>query len=276
MISLHTLCKPVFHSHVCHYPFKTVALRVVIETLILAALAFAAMSGIAQASPTANTPTIQTPPQTQNAVPQTLQTPVQAANTPQPQTPAQSQPAAPKCVKGSMPQPAALPLSNQQPGVKVVVDAPNYYTVFGTTISQAKAQIAQCSPVENGRYAAVTTSAINWQFSYYKDSTTLQCKISTVAVGVHTAFLYPSWNTPNQQWRTFMASITIHEQGHAAMDLAAANAILTDLQTMPLTDCATIGAAADYRANGHIAALRQANASYDTDTNHGATQGARL
>lgn len=277
MITGHTLRKPLFHSRICHYPIKVVAMRVAIETAILALLAFAAMSGIAQANP-AETPVIT--PQNTTSLP-TTSAPLPPS---QPESgdisvkavvdPAKS--VVPQCSRGVMPNPAPLALNLKQSGVTRVVDSPSYYKVNGNTIDQAKRQIAQCSPIENGKFAAVTVSTINWQFAYYRDPWTNQCKLSNVAVGVHTGFLYPSWSNANQTWHTFIQNTVTHEQGHAERDLAAANAILADLQAIPFSDCATIANTANTLANTRVEALRQENTAYDAHTNHGATQGAHF
>jgi predicted secreted Zn-dependent protease len=275
MISKERLLAPLFASHLPHYPVVTVVKRLVVEVFVLAAFAFAALTSIAQAAPAqppevptvSSQPPAQIPPSTPAGSTETPSVSVQATVRP---------PKSPACTKGSLPSPAPLTLNPQQPGVTRIVETPLYYTVHGASLADVKTQISQCSPVENGRYAAVTVSTINWQFSYTIDATTGLCKISTVSIGVHTGFLYPNWSSPNPQWERFMSKLKLHEQGHAELDAATANAILRDLQAMPAASCDTIAANANELANTHIANLRQANHNYDSSTGHGASQGAHL
>lgn len=279
-MTVHTLFEPVFHSRVCHYPVKTVVLRAVAETLALALLGLAIMSNISYAAPTTTTP-IQTPSTPQSEIAPTASTsPATPTPTTEPnisvQTTVSPASTVAKCTRGVMPNPSALSLNMQQSGVTRVIDTPSYYTVHGNTLEQVKKQIAACSPVENGRYAAVTVSNINWRVAYYRDPWTNLCKPSNVAVGVHTAFLYPTWSNSTPAWQNFMKNITVHEQGHAERDYMAAQAILRDIQNMPFAECSTIEPTANALANARIAALEQSNNAYDHETSHGATQGAQL
>lgn len=274
MILKERLLAPLFASHLPHYPVVTVVKRLVIEVFVLAVLAFAAMTSITQAAPI---PSPETPIISPQPPAQTPAAPTDSPETQSISVQATVQPSkSPACTKGNLPSPTPLALNSQQSGVTRAVDTPQYYTVHGTSLANVKAQMRQCSPVENGRYAAVTVSTINWQFSYTTDPTTGLCKISAVSVGIHTGFLYPNWSNPNPEWERFMSSLKLHEQGHADLDAATANTILHDLQAMPLASCASIAAEANARANTHIARLKQANQTYDSSTGHGAAQGAHL
>ena len=77
-------------------------------------------------------------------------------------------------------------------------------------------------------------------------------------------------------WQNLIASLTVHENGHVAIDQQYANQLLNDLQSLPATACESLAASVATKAAADIAVLNTANAAYDAATNHGATQGAVL
>jgi predicted secreted Zn-dependent protease len=195
---------------------------------------------------------------------------------------AASTPVAPTCAKDTgNPDPGALKVNANQPGIQQVVDAPQYYQVYGYTSAQVQGQINRCTPVNEGDddFAASTNYVMNWAYSYSDDSNS--CTITSVAVGVHVAQIYPYWNNSSyaapgyaSRWQSYMANLQTHENGHRDLDIQYAAKISHDLQGLPSTDCSAIEQAATATANADVTALNQANDAYDAQTNHGMTQGA--
>lgn len=177
---------------------------------------------------------------------------------------------------------AALSLDLTSPGLKQVIDPVHYYTVYGHTADQIRSQLNQCSAVsENGQtFDASTDWYINFQYLYSAPSGGL-CTLNNIAVGVHVSQAMPAWQASDgdvsglsTRWSSFIQNLTTHEQGHVNLDTQTAQTLLTGLQNFPATDCGSIVAAANAYGNSQLAALNQANINYDSQTNHGATQGA--
>jgi len=211
-----------------------------------------------------------------------------AATTPIPTVPAKSAaiiPATPTCVADSYSGPSALDVSGSQPGVTQVVDATHYYQIYGYTADQARQQITQCAPrlSDNGNdFTGYTSYRLSWLYNY-GDNGSGQCTLSNIKVGMHISKVLPSLQLSQYansafaaQWQLFAPALDTHEQGHVTLDEQYAAKILTDLQNVPATDCATISQVASTLINSDVTLLNQANVNYDTQTNHGATQGAIL
>lgn len=195
--------------------------------------------------------------------------------------------AAPQCATGQAEaDPTAPTLSPDSPGLHVNVTPNMTYTIYGNNSNEINTQMARCTPItadsDEGRFAASTNYAINWIFQYQGNGAG-QCSITMVSVGVTVTQEYPSWQATAganpataTNWQAFINNLHTHENGHSELDKAAAATILRDLQSLPPSDCGTISAIANARANADMDALNQANNAYDASTNHGLTQGATL
>jgi predicted secreted Zn-dependent protease len=191
-------------------------------------------------------------------------------------------PVASTCTKGTY-QPASVSNTpSPSVGLQEDVDQPQYYVVYGYTASQIRAELNQCSPVatSQGDFDAETSWWLKFTYDWYTKSNGL-CALQNVGVVAHVTFMYPQWtNTAysaaglNAKWQTYMTNLTTHEQGHKTIALQYANTLLTQLQSYPDTTCTTIEQSANSYGNGEISALTQAENNYDTQTDHGATQGA--
>lgn len=166
-----------------------------------------------------------------------------------------------------------------QPGLQTSL-ATKTYSIISHDIYDVHNQLVSCSPIIEGghRYAASTDYSLAWSFAYQPQGDGL-CTISKASVAINVLQIYPNWQPPvaeHKQWDRFVTQLKSHEDGHARLDLAAATDILNNLNHFPVTDCATIEATANKAAYTRLAALDQANASYDRQTGHGASQGATL
>ena len=80
-----------------------------------------------------------------------------------------------------------------------------------------------------------------------------------------------------QAWPGYLAGLTGHEMGHRANGVKAAFAVRDALAAMaPMEDCQGLATAADSSANAAFGSYKNADAEYDRQTNHGATQIMRL
>lgn len=199
---------------------------------------------------------------------------------------APSIPAVPNCNPNSINVAVNAPeLANNQDGLQKIVETPQYYQVYGYTSSDVQKQILRCSPVqEDGQTLAASTNyALSWKLSYVGSENPGMCKVDKVAVGLRVAQLYPNWNESQYatagyagRWKAFMTNLQTHENGHRDLDAQYAASLYDTLKQLPEVDCSSFMNTATNKANEVIAALNQANESYDAQTNHGTTQGAVL
>jgi predicted secreted Zn-dependent protease len=190
-----------------------------------------------------------------------------------------------ECIPAAYGLPTRINLLGQPSGLTQVVDATTHYQVFGYTSAQIKTQLRQCAPTinatDNASFAAETGSSLVWQ---YDTSNTLGvCTISNVKVGLHLNMILPQWQPTESaesglagSWQSLMSGLTTHENGHVAIYQQYAQQLLSDLQSLPATDCAALVANVATKSATDVAALNAANQVYDEHTNHGVNQGAVL
>jgi predicted secreted Zn-dependent protease len=176
--------------------------------------------------------------------------------------------------------PGPITVDTANPGLKIVVDEPKYYTVYGNTATEIRRQMASCSPVQHG-FDAVTNWWYRYSYNYYQKPNGL-CAVKDVTIGLHISFLFPYWDSagaPNAlvtQWNRYYSSLKVHEFGHKDITISLAQDALQTLQNMPDQACEqivqTINATADKKLN----TIQRQNDEYDATTNHGGHQGAHF
>jgi predicted secreted Zn-dependent protease len=182
-----------------------------------------------------------------------------------------------RCSKAALEKPAGLSLTRD--GLTQVVEKPRYYNVYGQTTDQISQQLTQCSPAS---YFAKTNYNMNWAYST-KGIANGKCAISQVRVGMHIVVQYPMWqdggsasDSVRSQWQKLSTSLAVHEQGHVTRNIQTAQSLVSSLRAIQPAGCAAIKAKAASIVADHYARLRASHTSYDTETNHGQTQGAWL
>lgn len=175
-------------------------------------------------------------------------------------------------------QATALPISTSSPGLDEVTDHIQYYELYGYTAQQIDNERLSCSPVINEGISlfAQTDYYTNYDFDTYSSSNGT-CSVTDVAVGLHFAQVFPSWDASqydspelSSQWSSFMLSLQSFEQGHINIISQYANTLLSGLQTFPAgSNCSSEISAAENYGNAEINAGIQADTTYDTGSNHG-------
>ena len=130
----------------------------------------------------------------------------------------------------------------------------------------------------SGSFSGATSYWLGTHYTYQL-TPDAQCRLSDIAIGLHVTQILPRWDGSGStalgaKWEAYEHNLTLHENGHTTIDIAQAEALLSDLQSMPAMPCDQIAAAANAITNSHIAALNTANDSYDQATGHGSLQGA--
>jgi|GEM_PF-6045497 len=189
------------------------------------------------------------------------------------------------CQPDSYSGPAAINLATSSSGLTQVVDPIHYYQIYGYTVTQARQQISQCAPrlSSNGEdFTGYTSYRLSWSYDYGSNGAG-QCVLSNVKLGMRIGEVLPALQPSNYadttftaKWSNFVAALNTHEQGHVALDEQYAAKIMGELQNFQPADCAGIDQTATNLIRSEVVALDHANDTYDTQTSHGATQGAVL
>lgn len=178
---------------------------------------------------------------------------------------------------GPVPAPSAMQLTT--PGLQQLIDTPETYTIYGNDSSQITRQLQKCIPSSIGGSFSGATSYWLGTHYIYQLTPDAQCHLSDIAVGLHVTQVLPSWQGSGSpaliaKWEAYERNLILHENGHTVIDISEAQALLSDLQSMPAMPCDQIASAANTITNTHIAALSSANDTYDKSTGHGSLQGA--
>lgn len=189
------------------------------------------------------------------------------------------------CIPPTYNLPSKIDLTNQASGLSQIIDTPKYYQVYGNTSAQIKRQLQQCAPIINGEvsnFGAYTGSNLVWQYSLIQNDGET-CSVSNVKVGLHTNMLLPKWGATSStsnglasSWQYLINNLTTHENGHVAINQKHAQKLLSDMESVPASDCQSIVTSINAKTAANITALNQANDAYDDQTNHGVDQGAVL
>ena len=189
-----------------------------------------------------------------------------------------------KCTPPSFGAATKVDLNNKVAGLTEIIDNPTYYRVYGNTAAQIKTQLRECPAVsvDGASFAAATNGIITWQYDSTSQGNGL-CVLSNVKVGLHTRMILPEWQATAKaanglaaQWQGVINATVVHETEHVSIYQQHARQLLSNLEAMPATECASIDANVKAKTTAAIAALDAAQAGLDVHTNHGVAQGAML
>lgn len=130
-------------------------------------------------------------------------------------------------------------------------------------------------PVDSSgkRNDAFTTWNIEWTWPLNPDSS---CILSGATISTTIAVTFPRWLPPTgaaaslvEHWNTYQSALVTHESGHVNFVLSTAADVLAAIKG---ATCDTAEAA----AQAVVLRIRQHDADYDAETNHGTTQGAHF
>lgn len=178
--------------------------------------------------------------------------------------------------------PSPLPVTSLPTGLSKVVDSPAHYQVYGSSISGLRSAIESC-PLRraNGHYHASTSYQLNWSYAVVVSGTT--CTLTNIRVGLHVSqympLFVPTATTPattTSAWNRYISNLKTHEDGHVAIDVDHAQRLTATLQSMGAVDCGNPRNQVQTVINSYVTMLNAANDLYDSQTGHGATQGAVL
>lgn len=188
------------------------------------------------------------------------------------------------CTPATYALPSSLNLAGTS-GLTEIIEPPQSYAIYGVNSAELRAQIQACAPRENSgdsvaEFTAQTGYYLSWQYDYAMRGDG-SCIVTNPRVGLRVAMILPDWHAPANtdsalvaSWRTFVANLTTHENGHVDLDRQYAREMLADLQNFPAGPCDTLQQSVNGIMQNNIVRLNIANDQYDGATRHGATQGA--
>ena len=158
-----------------------------------------------------------------------------------------------------------------------------WYPVFGSTISDLRAQMHENGPHDDaGAYAGYTRNRTYWHISWRESGGT--CAVTDVAVTTYDTVTLPMWDPPPRadsaavaEWGRFLTMLGRHEEGHRDIAIAGAGDIARALALLsPQASCADLAAAANAQGQVILASIAERQRQYDAETQHGVRRGTGL
>ena len=214
-----------------------------------------------------------------------VSTPVKITTAPATITPTPSPP--PSQTATATPRPASSPTTGPTPilaagqNLKVTVRSV-YYQIEGSSAEQLRTQLDKLGPLdESGQhFAAKTDGNLSWTWSYSEGGG--QCSLHDISAELEISFTLPRWTPPAEapaelvdKWNKFTAALQTHENGHKEINIKAVNDFLAFAKALPsYPTCDELKQALNKAGQDVIDKTRQENIAYDSQTQHGRTQGA--
>lgn len=132
------------------------------------------------------------------------------------------------------------------------------------------------------RYPAYTHWRVDWNYTYQFVPGT--CKLVKLTATVSGTITLPRWvdsrdasNSLVQSWDAMVAALRVHENGHYAHGIAAAQEIEALQNTVgSAADCPSLEKEINAQSQAIVDKYSALDVKYDEDTKHGQTQGAVL
>jgi predicted secreted Zn-dependent protease len=160
--------------------------------------------------------------------------------------------------------------------------ATQHYAVEGTSRSGLLASLRERGPRDGDESWAASTS---WSFRWsYRTAVDAGCRVVSARVDLELTSTAPEWDAPSSvspslvaAWDGYLDRVEVHEHGHEEIAERTAAEIVQALQALPARpSCDALGIAARDTVSVVLARHAAAQAAYDRETAHGATQGAVL
>ncbi len=155
----------------------------------------------------------------------------------------------------------------------------NYYIFGGTNHAQMRAAMAAARPwKQTMAYDALTQWDIQSNYRYWRDNS--EFKLCAIDVRTKVDMTLPLW-IPGKpvsrallaRWQRRLVGLTVHEQGHLQLALAAGAAVRRRLEELAgFPSAQALVAAAQRAQNDTIDEFRRQELKYDQETEHGRTQ----
>jgi len=159
-----------------------------------------------------------------------------------------------------------------------------YYDISGNTAKALVHEMEVKGPLDKSgrRFPAYTKWRVSWVFRY--EYSPASCKLTELTALVEGAMTLPHWVNGDsapaalaKEWQNYVAALRVHENGHYAHGVEAANeirALASSIQ--PAENCSVLSREVASQAQSILDKFRALDETYDRQTDHGQTQGAVL
>jgi predicted secreted Zn-dependent protease len=159
-----------------------------------------------------------------------------------------------------------------------------YYDITGSSATQLRESLDRQRPVgpDGMPHDAVTLWNIRWQYRTPTSADT--CAVISFETSLEVVTILPRWTNEKDaesslvaRWRDYYAKLLDHENGHKAIATATAAALRDAGTKAPShSSCVELARSIDSVGTAILEESRQKQRQYDTETEHGRTQGARF
>jgi predicted secreted Zn-dependent protease len=179
---------------------------------------------------------------------------------------------------------ALLAASASQP-LQVKRDV-QYYDIEGRTASELRQVLNRVGPIDpkgdGKRYDGYTSWNVSWTYDYQQSQA--GCALTRFDVKLDVAMKMPRWKDEAKgapdlvaHWKRYMNSLGTHEGGHETIGRETAQSLWDRGNGMkPRPTCAALESAIKTETDAVMDAAHTRESKYDSDTDHGRTQGARF
>jgi predicted secreted Zn-dependent protease len=166
--------------------------------------------------------------------------------------------------------------------VAQVTSATTLYEVEGADARTLLASLRQRGPRDGHEsWAASTGWVFRWSYQPVADA---GCHVQRASIALDLTFTYPRWAPPPDAaatlvtaWQRYLARVELHEHGHRDIAQGAADDLIRTLEALPAqATCNDLAVVARATVDERLTRHAEAQATYDRETGHGATQGAVL
>jgi predicted secreted Zn-dependent protease len=180
----------------------------------------------------------------------------------------------------TLPADARVAAPRPEPSPRIAVHRTvEHYTLEGRTARELALDLHAKRPRPE-RFTGWTRWRLRWRFEPRPGPAT--CRPGTVSVDLDLTTVLPAWTPPPDAdpelpgaFQDYLEALTHHEAGHAELAETSARRLGEALRALPpMEDCDALRARAQAVGEAEVAWLREANATFDHHTDHGATQGA--
>jgi len=162
--------------------------------------------------------------------------------------------------------------------------AVTYYDVPGNSLQELRQSLNTLGPVgkDGKRHHGQVDWHVGWRFNYLPRGT--GCRIDALRMEVKATMLLPRWTGVDtapavlqQEWTRYSQALRVHEDGHAARATQASEEIQRRFAAVGgAMNCTRLNEELNRIGQAVIDEYAARDRQYDEDTDHGATQGARL
>ncbi|OBP13808.1 hypothetical protein A5320_18035 [Rheinheimera sp. SA_1] len=156
-----------------------------------------------------------------------------------------------------------------------------HYKVSASSKEQLSESLNQASPIrQDGKvFHGHAAYYIKWQFWW--NNSLHQCKLTAVKTTLDLVYTMPKLEAAAKEvqdvWASWYPQLELHELGHGELAVATAKEIDTKIKAVgTFASCKELEHAANAIGNELMTKLKDENAAYDQQTNHGESQNGWL